>query len=81
MPKTPQLVCQHLENISGDVLEDYQDIIREYVARRQGVYALYDDDQLYYAGGAYVAMLLSRCMRPCRLIVRPCPRPRCHRGG
>jgi hypothetical protein len=29
MPKTPQLVCQHLENISGDVLEEYQDIIRE----------------------------------------------------
>jgi hypothetical protein len=50
MPKTPQLVCQHLENISGDVLEDYQDIIREYVSRRQGVYALYDDDDLYYVG-------------------------------
>jgi hypothetical protein len=50
MPKTPQLVCQHLENISGEVLEDYQDVIREYVARRQGVYALYSDDELYYVG-------------------------------
>jgi hypothetical protein len=50
MPKTPQLVCQHLENISGDVLEEYQDIIREYVSRRQGVYALYHDDDLYYVG-------------------------------
>ena len=50
MPKTPQLVCQHLENISGDVLEEYQDIIREYVHRRQGVYALYHADQLYYVG-------------------------------
>ncbi len=50
MPKTPQLVCQHLENISGDVLEDYQDIIRDYVSRRHGVYALYDDDDLYYVG-------------------------------
>jgi hypothetical protein len=50
MPKTPQLVCQHLENISGDVLEEYQDIIREYVSRRHGVYALYDDDDLYYVG-------------------------------
>jgi len=50
MPKTPQLVCQHLENISGDVLEDYQDIIREYVSRRQGVYAPYHDDDLYYVG-------------------------------
>ncbi|MGA2075437.1 MAG: GIY-YIG nuclease family protein [Terriglobia bacterium] len=50
MPKPPQLVCQHLENISGDVLEDYQKIIREYVSRRQGVYALYNDDDLYYVG-------------------------------
>ena len=24
--------------------------IREYVARRQGVYALYSDDELYYVG-------------------------------
>ncbi len=39
MAKKVQLVCQHLENISGDVLEDYQDIIREYVSRCQGVYA------------------------------------------
>jgi len=50
MQRIPQLVCQHLENISGDVLEDYQDIIREYVRRRQGVYALYHDDDLYYVG-------------------------------
>jgi len=50
MPKTPQLVCQHLENISGDVLEEYQDIIRDYVSRRHGVYALYDDENLYYVG-------------------------------
>jgi len=50
MPKTPQLVCQHLENISGDVLEEYQDIIRDYVSRRHGVYALYADDDLYYVG-------------------------------
>jgi len=50
MPKAPQLVRQHLENISGDVLEEYQDIIREYVSRRQGVYALYQDNNLYYVG-------------------------------
>jgi len=41
MPKTPQLVCQHLENISRDALEKYLPIIRRYVVRRQGVYALY----------------------------------------
>jgi hypothetical protein len=50
MPKTPQLVCQHLENIRGDVLEEYQDIIRDYVSRRQGVYALYHEEELYYVG-------------------------------
>ena len=30
MAKPAQLVCQHLENVSGDVLEKYQAIIREY---------------------------------------------------
>jgi hypothetical protein len=50
MPKTPELVCQHLENISRNGLEQYQDIIRDYVSRRPGVYALYDDDDLYYVG-------------------------------
>jgi hypothetical protein len=39
-----------LENISGDILEGYQDLIRDYVSRRQGVYALYHDDHLYYVG-------------------------------
>jgi hypothetical protein len=50
MAKPTQLVCQHLENISGDVLEEYQDIIRTYVYRRQGVYSLYSEDDLYYVG-------------------------------
>jgi Restriction Enzyme Adenine Methylase Associated len=50
MRKPSQLVCQHLENVSGDILEEYQDVIREYVSRRQGVYALYDDQDLYYVG-------------------------------
>lgn len=44
------LVCQHLENISRDVLEEYQDIIRQYVRDRQGVYALYRRGKLYYVG-------------------------------
>jgi hypothetical protein len=50
MRQTPQLVCQHLENISGNILEEYQGIIRDYVSGRQGVYALYDEDDLYYVG-------------------------------
>jgi hypothetical protein len=44
------LVCQHLENISRDVLEEYQDVIRQYVRDRQGVYALYRRGKLYYVG-------------------------------
>ena len=44
------LVCQHLENISRDVLEEYQDTVRQYVRDRQGVYALYRRGKLYYVG-------------------------------
>jgi predicted GIY-YIG superfamily endonuclease len=45
-----QLVCQYLENVSRDVLGKYQSIIREYVGRRHGVYALYQKNKLYYVG-------------------------------
>ena len=44
------LVCQHLERISRKALEDYQEIIRDYVRKRHGVYALYRKDRLYYVG-------------------------------
>jgi hypothetical protein len=37
MAKRAPLVCQHLENISREALEKYQDIIRQYVRRRQEV--------------------------------------------
>jgi Restriction Enzyme Adenine Methylase Associated len=50
MKKTSQLVCQHLENISRDALEKFQDTIRDYVRGRQGVYALYRRNRLYYVG-------------------------------
>ncbi len=50
MRRTPQLVSQHLENINGDIFERYQDIIRDYVFGRHGVYALYKEDDLYYVG-------------------------------
>jgi hypothetical protein len=50
MPKRTSLVCQHLENISRHALEQYQDIVCEYVRRRQGVYALYRRGTLYYVG-------------------------------
>jgi len=45
-----QLVSQHLENISRTALEDYQNILKEYVKGRHGVYALYRNGNLYYVG-------------------------------
>ncbi len=50
MAKSAQLVCQHLENISREALEKYLHIIRRYVGRRHGVYALYRRGKLYYVG-------------------------------
>ncbi len=50
MPKRTPLVCQHLENVSREVLEKYQEIVRQYVRKRQGVYALYRRGKLYYVG-------------------------------
>jgi hypothetical protein len=50
MAKRTSLVCQHLENISREALGKYQDIIRQYVRRRYGVYALYRRGKLHYVG-------------------------------
>ena len=44
------LVCQHLENISRDALGKHQKMIKEFVRRRNGVYALYRKERLYYVG-------------------------------
>lgn len=48
--KREPLVCEHIEKLSSDMLEHYPDIIREIVARRHGVYALYKKGRLYYVG-------------------------------
>jgi hypothetical protein len=48
--KTSHLVCQHLEDISREALEKHQKIIKHYVRRRNGVYALYRKGKLYYVG-------------------------------
>ncbi len=50
MARQAQLVCQHLENISSEALDKYQDIVRNYVRGRQGIYALYRRNKLYYVG-------------------------------
>jgi len=45
-----RLVCQHLENVARDLLQDYPDIIRSLARGRHGIYALYRGDRLYYLG-------------------------------
>jgi len=45
-----QLVSQHLENVSREALEKYQDIIKDYVRGRHGIYALFKGNRLYYVG-------------------------------
>jgi hypothetical protein len=50
MSKRMPLVSQHLENIARDALEKYENIVRRYIRRRQGVYALYRRNKLYYIG-------------------------------
>src|SRR4030065_148258 len=50
MPRRKPLVTQHLEKISRDALEKYQDIVKAFVRGRQGVYALYRGNKLYYVG-------------------------------
>lgn len=50
MARHTPLVTQYLEKISRRVLERYQGIIREYVGKRHGLYALYRRDRLYYVG-------------------------------
>src|SRR5579872_5031341 len=50
MAAEKHFVCEHLENISRDALEEYQGIIKKYVRHRQGVYALYRRGKLYYIG-------------------------------
>jgi len=36
-----EIVCQHLDNVSRDLLEQNQEIVRQYIRQRQGVYALF----------------------------------------
>jgi hypothetical protein len=50
MGKSASLVCEQLENLSREALEEYQDIIREFIRGRHGIYALYKNDRLYYVG-------------------------------
>ena len=44
------LVSAHLERINARVFEQFQDVIKQLVSKRHGVYALYKSDRLYYVG-------------------------------
>jgi len=44
------LVIEHLENISRKALEEYQTILRDHVKGKNGIYALYRRNKLYYVG-------------------------------
>jgi hypothetical protein len=50
MAKQTQIVCQHLENVDREALEEYQDVLREQLRGRHGIYALYRDGSLHYVG-------------------------------
>jgi hypothetical protein len=48
--KRQSLVSQYLENVSRKALEEYQDVVRNFVRGRHGIYVLYRRDRLYYVG-------------------------------
>jgi hypothetical protein len=44
------LVHQHLENVSRELLEKHPDVVRDFIGRNAGIYALYRKKKLYYVG-------------------------------
>jgi Restriction Enzyme Adenine Methylase Associated len=44
------LVFAHLEHVSKDLLLRHPDVVREFIGRNTGVYALYRKNRLYYVG-------------------------------
>jgi hypothetical protein len=48
--KREALVHQHLENVSRELLERHPDVVRHFIGRNAGIYALYRKKKLYYVG-------------------------------
>jgi hypothetical protein len=48
--KPRSLVTQRLEGVSKDVFRKYHTLITELIGNSPGIYALYDENQLYYVG-------------------------------
>ncbi len=44
------LVQKHLENVSGDLIAEYKDLIAQHARGKCGVYVLYNNGQMYYVG-------------------------------
>src|SRR5262245_25173822 len=44
------LVFQHLERVSRELLVRHPHIVRQFIGRNAGVYALYRKNRLYYVG-------------------------------
>jgi hypothetical protein len=44
------LVFAHLEGVSRDLLVEHRDIVRQFIGRNTGIYALYRKNRLYYVG-------------------------------
>jgi len=50
MATKDHLVIEHLENIGAEVFEKFAPVITRLVDRRNGIYALYNGQALYYVG-------------------------------
>jgi hypothetical protein len=48
--KREALVHQHLENVSRQLLQRHPDVVRQFIGRNAGIYALYRKNKLYYVG-------------------------------
>lgn len=48
--KTDSLVSEFFEKISWEIFEEYPQIINEMIKGKAGLYALYNNDKLYYVG-------------------------------
>jgi hypothetical protein len=44
------LVVEHLEHVSKDLLLKHPDVVKQFIGRNAGVYALYRKNRLYYVG-------------------------------
>ena len=48
--KREALVHRHLENVSRSLLEKHPELVREFIGRNAGIYALFRKGKLYYVG-------------------------------